>query len=88
MPPQAEGDQQIIQNFERREFVFVDDLAEAEHLLGALARPCKILDRPMHEDALEGLGLCQPDAPMLLRIPKRQQGRAQHGRMREVRMVV
>ncbi len=77
-----------MQDFERRELEFVDDLAVAEHLLGAFTRPCKILDRPMHEDTLEGLGLCQTDGTMLLRIAKRQQGRAQHERLREVGMVV
>src|SRR5690606_13823491 len=39
VPPEAKGDQQVVQHLERREFVFVDDLIVAEHLLRAFARP-------------------------------------------------
>lgn len=35
VPPQAQGDKDVIQNFERRELIFVDDLVVAEHFLRA-----------------------------------------------------
>ena len=50
-----------MQDFERREFVFVDDLAETEHVFRALARPIEVLHSPMYEDAFEGFGLGQAD---------------------------
>ena len=51
----------MVQDLERREFVFVDDFAEAEHFLGALFGPSEVFDRPVHEDALESLCLGQID---------------------------
>jgi len=88
VPSQAQRDQQVMQHFERRELVFVDDLVVAEHFLRASARPAEMLDRPMDEDALECLGLGQPDRSMLMRLLQRQERSAQHGRMREIGMVI
>ncbi len=88
VPPQAQRDQKVVQDLERREFVFIDDLAVAEHLLRALSGPIKVLDRPVHEYTLECLCLGQADDSMVLRIAKRQQRRAQERRVRQVGMVI
>ncbi len=45
-------------------------------------------DCPMHEDALERLGLGQTDGPLLLRVLQRQQRRAQQRRVREIRVAI
>ncbi len=71
--PEAKGEQHL----ERREFIFIDDLVIAEHFLGAVAGPVKVLDRPMHEDTLERLGLGQADSAVLLRVAQCQQRRTQ-----------
>ena len=42
----------------------------------------------MNEDALERFGFGQPDCPMLLRMPQRQQSRSQKRRVRKVEMVI
>jgi hypothetical protein len=47
-----------------------------------------MLDSPMNEDALEGLGLGQPNRSVLLRVLQGQEVTAQHGRMREIGMVI
>ena len=45
-------------------------------------------DRPMDEDALERLGLGEANRAMLLRILQGQKRCAQHGRLREIGMVI
>ena len=42
----------------------------------------------MNEDTLERFGFGQPDCPMLLRMPQRQQSRSQKRRVRKVEMVI
>jgi hypothetical protein len=88
VPPQAERDQQVVQHFERRELVFVDHLVVAEHFFGAFSRPAEVLDGPMDEDPLERLGLGEANRSVLLRVLQRQECCAQHGRMREIGMVI
>ena len=88
VPSQAQADQQVVQHFERREFVFIDNLAVAEHLARTSSRPVEMLDRPMDEDALERFRLGQSDGPVFLCILKRQQGRAQQWRLRKIGMVI
>ncbi len=63
VPPQAQGDQQVMQHLEGWEFVFVDYLVVAEHFFRAFPRPVEMLDRPMDEDALECLVLVSPIDP-------------------------
>ena len=86
--PQAQGDEKLVQYLERREFVLVNDLAVAEHLLGGLFGPGEVLDSPMHKDALERHGLGQTFRPVRLRILKRQQRNPQQRRACQVRMVI
>ena len=77
-----------MEHHERREFVFVDDLVVAEHFFGAFARPAEVLDSPMDEDPLERLGLGEADRAVFLRVLQSQECCAQHGRMREIGMVI
>ena len=86
--PQAQGDQKLVQHFERREFEFIDDLALAEHFFCALSWPVKMLDSPVHKNALERHCLGQADGTMLLRVPKRQQPSTQHRRRGQVKMII
>jgi len=88
VPPQAKGDQQVVQHLERRELVFVDDLVVAEHLFRAFARPVEMRDGPMDEDPLERIGLGEANRSVLLRVLEGQKCCAQHGRMREIGMVI
>ena len=88
VPPEAQGDQQVVQHLERRELVFVDDFIVAEHFFGAFARPGEVLDGPMDEDPLERLGFGEADRAMILRVLQGQECCAQHGRMREIGMVI
>ena len=51
-------------------------------------RASQMLNRPMHEDALERPGLGHTDGPVHQRVLQRQQRRTQQGQMREVRMII
>lgn len=88
MAPQAQGDQKLVQHLERREFVFIYDLALAEHFFSAFSRPLNMLDGPMHKDALEGHCLGQSDRTVFLRRLERQERRSQQRRAHQVRMVI
>ncbi|OBY27736.1 hypothetical protein A9D60_14525 [Leisingera sp. JC1] len=61
MTSQAQGDQQEMQNLERGKLILIDHLVVAEHLFCTSPRPVEMLDGPMDEDALEGLGFGQTD---------------------------
>jgi hypothetical protein len=61
-----------MKELERGKLIFVDDLKVAEHLLGGLPGPIKMLDGPVDEDTLESLGLAQADGTMLSRKLKCQ----------------
>ena len=88
MAPEAPGDQKLVQHLERREFVFIDDLAVAEHFLRAFSGPVKMFNRPMHKDVLESHGFGQTDSPVLLRVPKSQMRSPQQRETCQVRMVI
>ncbi len=47
-----------------------------------------MLDGPVDEDALEHLGLGEANRSVLLRVLQRQERCAQHGRIREIGMVI
>jgi hypothetical protein len=88
VPPQTEGDQNVMQHLERWELVFIYDLVIAEHVVRAVSRPVKVLNRPMDEDTLERLCLGQTDGPVFLHVLQRQLRGPQHWRMREIGMVI
>ena len=88
VPPQTQGDQEVMQHLKWREFVFIDDFAEAEHLFRAVSRPVKVFNRPVDKHPLERLRLGQADGPVFRSVLQRQHRRAQQSRMSEVGMVI
>ena len=74
--------------YKRWALEFVDDFVIPENLHRAAVGSVKMFNGPMHEDALERLGICLNNGLVLLSVLQRPQRRAQQRRVREIRMVI